>query len=93
MSDVKLSLADIERFAYGEADELEDVIFSSQAYLDTLEEIWAEELPSDLQPAVLRAIQLEKLIGDVLGLTLDTSAGLLGSVLHYLEASIEDDAT
>lgn len=93
MSDIRLSLSDIERFAYGEADELEPVIFADQAYLDALEEIWAEEMPTDLRPAVLRAIQLEKLIGDVLGLTLDTTAGLLGSVLHYLEATIEDDAT
>ena len=91
MSEQRLQLSDIERFAYGEADELGPVIFEDSEYLAMLEEIWAEELPSDLRTPVMRAVQLERFVSGTLGLALDTAIGMSEGVLHYLAASSDDD--
>ena len=90
MSEHRLQLSDIERFAYGEADELESIIFENSEYLALLEEIWATELPSDLRTPVMRAVQFERFVSGTLGLALDTAIGMGQGVLHYLAASAED---
>ena len=86
----RLSRTEIERFAYGEADELEDIILSDPGYLEALEEIWAEEMPRDLRAPVLRALQLEQFVSGVLGATLDLTFKTGEAVIHYLEVSIDD---
>jgi hypothetical protein len=90
MSEQRLQLSDIERFAYGEADELESLIFDDAEYLSMLEEIWASELPGDLRTPVMRAIQLERFVSGTLGLALDTAIGMSQGLLHYLAASADD---
>ena len=90
MSEQRLQLSDIERFAYGEADELESVIFEDAEYLSTLEGIWASELPGDLRTPVMRAIQFERFVSGTLGLALDTAIGMGQGALHYLAASADD---
>lgn len=86
----RLTRLDIERFAYGEADELEETILSNPEYLAELEEIWAEELPRDLRTPVLRALQVEQFISGVLGTTLDLTLSMGSAFTHYLEVSIDD---
>lgn len=92
MSDQRLQLADIERFAYGEADDLEAIILADAEYLEMLEEIWASELPVDLRGPVMRAVQFERFVSRTLGLTLDTAIGMGQGTLHYLAASAEDES-
>ena len=91
MSAQRLQLSDIERFAYGEADELETVIFENAEYLSILEEIWTSELPSDLRTPVMRAVQFERFVSGTLGLALDTAIGMGQGTLHYLAASVDDE--
>lgn len=88
----RLTRLDIERFAYGEADELEDVILADSEYLRALEEVWAEELPRDLGTRVLRALQLERFVSGVARAALDLTVKFGEALPHYLEVSIEDAA-
>ena len=90
MSTPRLSIADIERFAYGEADELEATILGDEEYLAVLEDIWQSELPRDLREPVVRAIQLERFVSGTLGLALDTAIGMGEGTLHYLAAAADD---
>lgn len=85
-----LNRFDIERFAYGEADELEDAILSTPEYLRQLEEVWAEELSRDLRLPVLRALQLERFVSGVAGATLDLTLKYGEAIGHYLEVSSEE---
>jgi hypothetical protein len=82
----RLSHLDLLRFAYGEADELEDVILSDPGYLEALEEIWASELPRDLRPGLLRAVQLERFVSGTLGAALDLTIAFGRALPHYLAA-------
>jgi hypothetical protein len=86
----RLTPTEVERFAYGEADELEEIILSDPEYLATVEEIWAEEMPRDLRAPVLRALQLEQFVSGVLGATLDLTFKAGEAMSHYLEVSIDD---
>jgi hypothetical protein len=88
----RLTRLDIERFAYGEADELEDVILADAECLRALEEVWAEELPRDLGARVLRALQIERFISGAAGAALDLTVKFGEAIPHYLEVSIEDAA-
>lgn len=90
MTGARLSVADIERFAYGEADELEATILGDEEYLAVLQEIWESELPNDLREPVLRALQLERFVRGALGLALDTAIGMGEGTLHYLAATIDE---
>ena len=90
MTGRRLTRTEIERFAYGEADDLEDIILTDPGYLEALEEIWAEEMPRDLRAPVLRALQMEQFISGVAGATLDLTFKIGEAVSHYLDVSIED---
>lgn len=85
-----LSQSDLLRFAYGEADELEETILGNPEYLDALEEIWAAELPHDLRTPVVRALQLEQFASKTLGAVIDLGLSFGQAVTHYLGASIEE---
>ena len=90
MTGRRLSRTEIERFAYGEADDLEDLILTDPEYLEALEAIWAEEMPRDLRAPVLRALQMEQFISGVAGATLDLTFKIGEAMTHYLDVSIED---
>lgn len=90
MTERRLTQTDIEQFAYGGADDLEDIILSDPEYLVTLEAIWAEEMPRDLRAPVLRALQLEQFISGVVGVTIDLAFKAGEAITHYLDVSIED---
>jgi hypothetical protein len=86
----RLTQAEIEQFAYGEAGELEVIILSDPEYLETLEAIWAEEMPRDLRAPVLRALQMEQFVSGVVGATLDVAFKFGEAMAHYLKVSVED---
>lgn len=86
----RLTQTDILRFAYGEADELEDIVLSDPAYLDALEEIWAAELPRDLSGPVVRGLQMQKFVADTLGTALDVAIRFGEAIPRYLAAG-EDE--
>jgi hypothetical protein len=88
-----ISQSDLLRFAYGEADELEDAILGDPEYLDALEEIWAAELPHDLRTTVVRALQFEQLASRTLGAVLDLGMSFGAAVPHYMTVSLEEDDT
>ena len=92
MSD-RLTQTDLLRFAYGEADDLEDVILENPAYLDVLEEIWASEMPRDLRGPMVRALQAQQTVSDTLGTVLDLTIAFGKAIPHYLaaDASAGDD--
>ena len=90
MTDRRLTQIEIERFAFGGADELEDTILSDPEYLEALEEIWAEEMPRDLRAPVLRALQMEQFVAGVAGVTLDLAFKVGEAITHYIDVSIED---
>lgn len=92
MSD-RLTQNDILRFAYGEADELEDAIMSNPEYLAVLEEVWASELPHDLSGPVVRGLQMQKFVSDTLGTALDVAIRFGEAIPHYLAAGDEEDET
>lgn len=86
-----ITTTDLLRFAYGEADELEDTILSDPEYLDALEEIWAGELPHDLRTPVVRALQFEQLASRTMGAVLDLGLSFGKALPHYMSASLEDE--
>lgn len=90
MTGRRLTQTQIEQFAFGEADELEDVILADPEYLEALEEIWAEEMPRDLRAPVLRALQTEQFVSGVAGVTLDLAFKVGEAMTHYLDVSIDD---
>lgn len=85
-----ITQSDLLRFAYGEADELEETILGSPEYLDALEEIWAAELPRDLRTPVVRAVQLEMLSSRTLGAVLDMGMSFGKAIPHYLSVSLDE---
>lgn len=87
-----ITQSDLLRFAYGEADELEDTILDNPEYLDVLEEIWAAELPRDLRTPVVRAVQLEMLASRTLGAVLDMGMSFGKAIPHYLGVSLDEEA-
>ncbi|GIU91868.1 MAG: hypothetical protein KatS3mg011_0774 [Acidimicrobiia bacterium] len=86
----RLTREDVVRFAYGEADELEEVILGDPEYLSWVEEIWAQELPRDLTPAVMRAVQLQRLVTDTATAAFDV-ARLMGSALLRYGLRVRED--
>lgn len=89
MTGRRLTQTELERFAYGEAEELTDVILSDPEYLEALEEIWAEEMPRDLRAPILRSLQLEQFVSGVTGMTLDFTFKVGQAIAHYVDVSIE----
>jgi hypothetical protein len=85
MSD-RLTQADLLRFAYGEADELEEQVLSDPAYLAALEEIWAGELGNDLRPPIVRALQAQRFVADAFGAAIDVAIKFGAAVPHYMAA-------
>lgn len=93
MSD-RLTQADLLRFAYGESDELEELILGDAAYLEAVEEIWASELPHDLRTPIVRALQMQKFVGDTFGAAIDVAIKFTEAIPHYLAAgNPEPDGT
>lgn len=88
-----ITQSDLLRFAYGEAEELEDAIFGNPEYLDALEEIWAAELPRDLRTPVVRAVQLEMLASRTLGAVLDMGMSFGKAIPHYLSVSLDEESS
>lgn len=84
MNEHRLTQLDIERYAYGEDDSLEEAIFSSPEYLDVLERIWSEELPRDLAPRVLQALRVQKFMSDASAVTLDLGLAMGRAISHHL---------
>lgn len=82
----RLTQTDLLRFAYGEADELEEAIFENPEYLDALEEIWASEMPRDLRGPLVRALQAQKTVSDTLGVVLDLTIAFGKAIPHYMAA-------
>lgn len=74
---------DLIRFAYGNADELEDVILVDDEYIAFVEEIWSSEM-SDLTGPIMRAIHLERLVSESALAALDTGTRLFRAGLQYL---------
>lgn len=86
-----ITQSDLLRFAYGEADELEDSILANPDYLDALEEIWAAELPRDLRTPVVRAIQMEMLATRTLGAVLDMGMTFGKAIPHYMSVTLDEE--
>ncbi len=86
----RLTQADLLRFAYGEADELEEVILADAGYLAAVEEIWASELPHDLRTPIVRALQMQKFVGDTFGAAIDVAIKFSEAIPHYLAAGMPD---
>lgn len=82
----RLTQLDILRFAYGEADELEAVIFDDPDYLEQLEEIWASEMPRDLTGPLVQMARAQATVSDTLGLVIDVAVAFGKAIPHYLEA-------
>ena len=82
----RLTQADLLRFAYGEADELEELVLSDPAYLVALEEIWAGELGQDLRTPIVRALQTQRFISDAFGAAIDVAIKFGAAVPHYMAA-------
>jgi hypothetical protein len=82
----RLTQADLLRFAYGEADELEEQILGDATYLEAVEEIWASELPHDLRTPIVRALQMQKFVGDTFGAAIDVAIKFTEAIPHYLAA-------
>ncbi len=84
----RLTQTDLLRFAYGEADELEDVILDDPDYLQALEEIWASEMPHDLRGPLVRTLQAQQTVSDTLGVVLDLTIAFGKAIPHYLAADV-----
>lgn len=82
MSD-RLTSEQLTRFAYGQADDLEELVLSDDTYIAFVEEIWSSEM-TDLTAPIMRAIHVERLIRESALAALDTGARLLEAGLHYL---------
>jgi hypothetical protein len=82
----RLTHSDLLRFAYGEADELEETILADPSYLEALEEIWASELPHDLRVPVVRALQMQKFVSETFGAAIDVAVRFGEALPRYLAA-------
>ena len=79
----RLTPDELIRFAYGQADDLEELILSDDDYVAFVEEIWSGEM-TDLTGPIMRAIHLERLIRESALAALDTGTRLLQAGLHYV---------
>ncbi len=84
----RLTQTDLLRFAYGEADELEDVILDDPEYLRALEDVWASEMPHDLRGPLVRTLQAQQTMSDTLGVVLDLTIAFGKAIPHYLAADV-----
>jgi len=80
----RLTQTELLRFAYGEADELEEVILSDPEYLEVLEQIWAGEMSRDLSGPLVRTLQMQKMVSDTMGAVLDLTVAFGRAIPHYL---------
>ncbi len=84
MSSRHLTRLDIERFAYGEDDSLEAIIFDNPEYLRALEEIWDDELPRDFAPTIVRSLRFHKFVSNTATTTIDVGLAMGRAIPHYL---------
>lgn len=86
----RLTRDDVLRFAYGEADELEEVVLADDEYVGWLEEIWGNELPRDLRPGVMRALEIEAAVVEGISALVDLGGAFVSAAVRYLTASLDE---